>query len=129
MLAFHCAGIDYLFAYSYDDLIEFVRFPHLFPVVGCLALGSIVSFFGLILVHGYLLRLALIPFLHSPSVFPASGFIHSNRNFNFLWTHLLTGTLARGGELGLWKKNGGNSEMLKYCDVLQLNLAEVSPLV
>jgi hypothetical protein len=46
MLAFHCAGIDYPFAYSYDDLIEFVRFPHLSFVMGCLALGHVFYFFS-----------------------------------------------------------------------------------
>lgn len=29
------------FAYSYDDLIEFLRFPHLSSVMGCSALGPV----------------------------------------------------------------------------------------
>jgi hypothetical protein len=89
MLAFHCAGIEYLFAYSYDDLIEFVRFPHLSSVMGCLALGLVCYcfvFFSSIFHFGLLVRAwASSPacpdtFTFSSSVLPASGFIHSNRN-------------------------------------------------
>ena len=42
MLAFHCAGIEYHFAYSYNDLIEFVRVRILSSVAGCSALSPVV---------------------------------------------------------------------------------------
>jgi hypothetical protein len=83
MLAFPCAGIGYLFAYSYDDLIEFVRFPHLSSVMGCLALGPVcyyfISFifdFGLLVVRAWALPPACPDtFTFSSSVLQASGFI------------------------------------------------------
>lgn len=39
------------FAYSYDDLIEFLRFPHLSSVMGCSALGPVCYCFLLLLLH------------------------------------------------------------------------------
>lgn len=68
MLAFHCAGIEYLFAYSYDDLI--CALSHFVSVMGwwCSALSP-----GFLFVLDWLFvsfhcawgawSLALIPFL------------------------------------------------------------------
>lgn len=88
MLAFHCPGIDYLFAYCYDDFIQFVQFPHLSSVMGCLALGSVLLFFFLRLRPACSSGIdidASLPYYSYILVIRVTGVgIYSNGNFNFL---------------------------------------------